>query len=102
MGWRTSKRDRRSSLVSDRFVVTGGAKGQGRSSADDVWGLLRLCRVRGRNRLVLGSLQGDGVPATNRRALTSRCTPCNRAGRNRRGLGVRVRNRRPKSYEEPG
>src|SRR5205807_10495998 len=64
----TSKRDRRSSLVSDRFVVTGGAKSQSRSSADDVWGLLRLCRVRGRNRPVLGAFQGDGVPATNRRA----------------------------------
>src|SRR5579864_4359864 len=102
MGGGTSKRDRRSSLVSDRFVITGGAKSQSRSSTDDVWGLLRLCRVRGRNRPLLGSFQSDGVLATNRRAPPHRCTPCNRARRHGGGLGVRVRNRRSKSYEESG
>src|SRR5581483_8808370 len=102
MGGGASQRDRRSSLVSDRFVITGGAKSQSCSSANDVWGLLRLCRVRGWNRPVLGAFQGDGVPATNLRAPARGCTPCNWARCDRRGLGVRIRNRRSKSYEESG
>ena len=34
--------------------------------------------------------------------LTGRCASCDRAGRNRRGLGVRVRNRRSKPHQESG
>ena len=63
---------------------------QSRSRPDDVWRFLRLCRVRGWNRPVLGAFQGDGVSATDRGQAASRCASCDRTGRNRRGLGVRV------------
>ena len=86
-----SRPHRGSDHLSDRDRADFDAARQGRSRIHRLRDLLRLRHLSGRHRHVLGAQPRRRVPAGHPRATAGRRQSGDWAGRDRRGLGVRVR-----------